>query len=284
MNFILIGKGSILFQIAKKIQKNKYHSIKLIFWDKNDNNKNDKYYIENLKKSFKLIPIKNINSKNNLKKLLNLSFDFILSINNTQIFKKETLDFFPSKIINYHFSLIPSYKGLYSCTKVILRDEKYTGISWHYVTEEIDKGNIVFQKKLRVNKLDNAATLIIKLNKLCERSISGFLKNLKIGVIKSIKNTKFKDFKLGVKAEKYSKISVNMTADKIINTFRAFSYSPFESPLPPVKIKIFSEYKVKRVTLLKKQKFLKNNINKISKNRFIIRSSDNKCLLISTFK
>jgi len=280
VNLILIGKGSILYNIAQQIIKDKTLNLKIIFWDKNSNNKSDIYYLKNLKKLHKVTQISNINMKKNVNLLKYLNFDYLLSINNTQIFKNEILKLFKNKLINYHYSLIPSYKGLYSCTKVILKQERYTGISWHVVTNKIDQGRVIFQKKQKIHRNDNAANLIVKLNSLCVKTFFNFINNIKKAKFSKNKNLKIRDFKLKIKDEKYSKISLLMKADKMLSVFNAFSYFPFVSPLPPVKIKLNKIFKIKNIDLMKNKKSLKKKYTKISKDRFIIRSADNKFLLL----
>ena len=60
------------------------------------------------------------------------------------------------KIINTHPSLLPKYggKGMYGVKvqeAVIANKEKIAGCTIHYVNENIDKGEIILQKKIIVN-------------------------------------------------------------------------------------------------------------------------------------
>ena len=275
MKIILIGKGTILYQIAAMIKKLKHIKLKLILWDGKSNNLSDQYYYKNSKKLNKTIKIKNINSKKSIDILNKIDFDYLLSINNTQIFKKAFLQIFKNQIINYHYSLIPSYKGLYSCTKVLLKKEKYTGISWHFVTKKIDQGDLVYQKKIIKNKKDNASSIIIKLNNLCLKTFNKFFSNLKKKKIIILKNKKIKDFKLKIKDEKYSKINCNMDSKTIWSVFKAFDYSPFDSPLPKVKIKFDKEYEVKDIEIIKTRK-IDGKFTKIDFKNYIFKSKDNK--------
>mgnify|MGYP001263779382 CR=1 FL=1 len=275
MKIILIGKGTILYQIAAMIKKIKHFKLKLILWDGKSNNLSDQYYYKNSKKLNKTIKIRNINSKKSIDILNKIDFDYLLSINNTQIFKKVFLQIFKNQIINYHYSLIPSYKGLYSCTKVLLKKEKYTGISWHFVTKKIDQGDLVYQKRIKINNKDNASSLIIKLNNLCLKTFNEFISNLKKNKIILSKNKKIKDFKLKIKDEKYSKINCNMDSKTILSIFKAFDYSPFDSPLPKVKIKFDKEYEIKNIEIIKTKK-IDGKFIKIDFKNYIFKSKDNK--------
>lgn len=279
MNIVLIGKGSILFSLALKIKEYSYLNIDMIIWDNRSNNKKDLHFFENLKKKFKIIKVKNINQSNVIKLIKN-DIDYILSVNNTQIFNKRFVEIFKNKIINYHYSLIPSYKGLYSCTKVILKNEKYTGITWHIVTNKIDNGPIVFQKKIMIKKNENASSLIIKLNAECIKTFKEFIKNLKKKRFTKNKK-KIKDFRLYLKKDKYTIISTTMHSKKILQTFKAFDYYPFTSPLPKLKIFLDKFFKINIINKIKKpnKKFAK--FLKINKNEYIIKTLDNKYLKIN---
>ncbi len=75
---------------------------------------------------------------------------------------------YPNKIINIHPSLIPKYagKGMYGMNvheTVIKNKEKESGLTIHLVNEEYDKGKILFQAKLTINKNDTATQLANKI-------------------------------------------------------------------------------------------------------------------------
>ena len=279
MNFVLIGKGPILFSLALKIKEYSYLNIDMISWENRSNDKKDLHLFENLKKKFKIIKVKNINQSSGIKLIKN-DIDYILSVNNTQIFNKRFVKIFKNKIINYHYSLIPSYKGLYSCTKVILKNEKYTGITWHIVTNKIDNGPIVFQKKIMIKKNENASSLIIRLNAECIKTFIEFIKNLKKKRFTK-NNKKIKDFRLYLKKDKYTTIRTTMHSKKILQTFKAFDYYPFTSPLPKLKIFLDKFFKINIINQIKKpnKKFAK--FLKINKNEYLIKTLDNKYLKIN---
>ena len=81
------------------------------------------------------------------------------------------INFFSKKIINIHPSLLPKYggKGMYGMhihKKVIDSNDKETGITIHFVSQEYDSGEIIFQKKITVNKEDNASLIEKKVHNL----------------------------------------------------------------------------------------------------------------------
>ena len=78
---------------------------------------------------------------------------------------------FPQKIINIHPALLPAYggKGMYGMKvheSVIASGEPESGITIHYVNENYDEGDIVFQVRCRIDKIDTAEALAAKIHKL----------------------------------------------------------------------------------------------------------------------
>ena len=72
---------------------------------------------------------------------------------------KDIINEFKHKIINIHPSLLPKYggKGMYGAKvheKVIKNNDKESGFTVHYVDQNYDEGDIIFQKKLIIKKKD----------------------------------------------------------------------------------------------------------------------------------
>ncbi len=78
---------------------------------------------------------------------------------------------FPNKIINIHPALLPKYggKGMYGMNvhkKVIENKESESGITIHFVNENYDEGNILFQFKCKILNSDTSETLANKIHQL----------------------------------------------------------------------------------------------------------------------
>ena len=73
------------------------------------------------------------------------------------------------KIINVHPSLLPKYSGgkdMNIHEQVIKNGDKESGCTIHFVTEELDKGPILIQKKCKVNTNETPETLKVKVQGL----------------------------------------------------------------------------------------------------------------------
>ena len=80
---------------------------------------------------------------------------------------------YPDKIINIHPALLPKYggKGMYGMhvhRAVVENKESKTGITIHYVNENYDEGNIIFQKEVTVLISDTPEVVAAKIHELEE--------------------------------------------------------------------------------------------------------------------
>ena len=73
--------------------------------------------------------------------------NFICLAGFMKILSKNFIKKFKGKIINIHPSLLPKYKGLNTHERAIKNKDKFAGCSVHYVTEKLDSGKIIMQKK-----------------------------------------------------------------------------------------------------------------------------------------
>ncbi len=74
----------------------------------------------------------------------------IISASNNFLFPASLVDKPYITIINFHNALLPDYPGRNAPTWVIYTGEKWTGITWHYVTAGVDEGNIIIQKQCEI--------------------------------------------------------------------------------------------------------------------------------------
>ncbi|MEE4197208.1 MAG: formyltransferase family protein [Bacteroidales bacterium] len=64
--------------------------------------------------------------------------------------------------INCHGSYLPDYKGGSVYKHYWANCEKYAGISFHFLTSEIDEGEVLLREKIRLEITDNPKDILIK--------------------------------------------------------------------------------------------------------------------------
>ena len=62
-------------------------------------------------------------------------------------------------IINVHPSLLPKYKGINAVEQALESGDVETGVTVHYVTEELDSGQIVMQHRVPILPNDDVKSL-----------------------------------------------------------------------------------------------------------------------------
>ena len=103
------------------------------------------------------------NVNNSLDLVYELRSDFLLSIYYQHIISADILKCFYNKAMNVHPSLLPAYKGTKSSVWAILNNETYTGVSFHHIRSDIDTGEIILQKSMKIGNEDTAYSLYHKL-------------------------------------------------------------------------------------------------------------------------
>lgn len=69
------------------------------------------------------------------------------------------LDRFPDRVINLHPSLLPSFPGMHAIEDALAWGVRWTGVTVHYVEEEVDGGPPVLQEPVPVSVDDSPDTL-----------------------------------------------------------------------------------------------------------------------------
>ncbi|MDR1895462.1 MAG: phosphoribosylglycinamide formyltransferase [Prevotellaceae bacterium] len=115
--------------------------------------------------------------------LLKENINWIILAGFLWLIPSNILKSFPKKIVNIHPALLPKYggKGMYGMNvhrAVIEAKEKESGITIHYVNEEYDRGDIIFQSVCRVCETDTPETLAGKIHELEYKYFPVVMENL----------------------------------------------------------------------------------------------------------
>jgi phosphoribosylglycinamide formyltransferase 1 len=160
------GTGSNLKSLIKfaKIKKSPI-SIDLIV--SNTNKAQGLSFAHQFKIKKKVFNFQNIKiaEKKLLKFLEKEKIKFICLAGFMKILSKDFIKNFDGKIINIHPSLLPKYKGLNTHGRAINNKNKFAGCTVHYVTEKLDSGKIIIQKKVKIVAKDNPTSLAKKVLK-----------------------------------------------------------------------------------------------------------------------
>lgn len=104
-------------------------------------------------------------------KLKEFEIDFIVLAGFLLKVPSSLISAFPNRIVNIHPALLPKFggKGMYGMhvhNAVVENKESETGITIHYVNENYDEGQIIFQDKFKVEENDSADDVASKIHEL----------------------------------------------------------------------------------------------------------------------
>lgn len=73
---------------------------------------------------------------------------------------------YKGRIFNIHPSLLPAFKGTQGIKDAFSYGAKVTGVTVHFVDEELDHGPIILQEPLKIDKKDTFSSLEEKIHKI----------------------------------------------------------------------------------------------------------------------
>ena len=163
------GSGTNAENIIRYFQATKSASVEAVFTNKADAQviqRAEKYQVPSQ------VFIKNdLETGKVLQEINTIQPDLIVLAGFLLKFPESIVAEYPEKIINIHPALLPKYggKGMYGMhvhRAVVENKESKTGITIHYVNENYDEGNIIFQKEVTVLISDTPEVVAAKIHEL----------------------------------------------------------------------------------------------------------------------
>jgi phosphoribosylglycinamide formyltransferase-1 len=90
--------------------------------------------------------------------------DLVVLAGYMRLVAPEFLEAFPSRVINLHPALLPSFPGTSSIEDAVRHGVKVTGVTVHYVDEGLDTGPTIAQEAVRVEAGDTAESLAARIH------------------------------------------------------------------------------------------------------------------------
>jgi phosphoribosylglycinamide formyltransferase-1 len=87
------------------------------------------------------------------------NIDLVCLAGYMRLLSRNFIEAFPNKIVNIHPSLLPAFPGLDAQKQALERGVKTTGCTVHFVNEDMDAGQIILQRVVKVSVDDTVETL-----------------------------------------------------------------------------------------------------------------------------
>lgn len=280
-NFIIFGGGELIIDICSFLIKNN-KKVLIISSTKQIKEKipSLRITLKNffIKNKIKFIVLKNLDNYSKWTHLVNKK-TFGISHSCRWIFKESEINLFKGKLVNIHYSNLPSFRGGGGLSWNILTQNFNSGTTIHLVDKKIDSGFSIINKKFSFPK--NVRNSLIKMKNFSiefqKKMINVFLRKLienKFFETQKIKNNFESFYWPRLNTKKNAWINWSWDACEIVDFINAFSY-PHEGAATYFNKKIIRIHKAR----VNKEKlmfhpFQYGLIYRVSKNEAYVAAKD----------
>ncbi len=125
--------------------------------------------------------VKNINDPESMERIRSLEPDVIFIFGWSQLIKQPILDLPPLGCIGTHPALLPRNRGRHPLIWALVEGLKESGLTFFYLDEGADSGDILWQQPFAISMEDDAGSLYEKIKQLATQAIHEFLPELQQG-------------------------------------------------------------------------------------------------------
>jgi amino acid adenylation domain-containing protein len=171
-------------------------------------------------------------------------FDYLFSIVYLNLIPKQVLALPKKMAINFHDALLPEYAGIHATSWAIMNQETMHGITWHEMAPEVDKGNILKQKAVKIEDGETAFSLNVKCYEAGLQSFAELLHEL----ANNTYSLTFQDLNRRTYYGKYKRppagcvLSWKSSAEEMNAIVRALQFGNHQNNLGIAKLAVGNEY------------------------------------------
>ena len=148
MRYIFAGDRKLSVEILDFMIKRNHQPLGLIINSKNGSHLNELINISQLEKD-NIFDQKVISEQKIINSFYELEIDYIICIHFPFIISRALLELPKIGVLNLHPSYLPYNKG-WHCPSWCIIDNTPIGVTFHWIDDWIDSGNICFQEKLEI--------------------------------------------------------------------------------------------------------------------------------------
>ena len=164
------GRGSNFSAIARAVKNGKIKAIlALLVCD----NPKAKVLAKAKRQGVKIVLVKEEDFANKkdfeekiIQHLKEENIELIVLAGFMRLLSPEFISQYKNKILNIHPALLPSFKGTAGIKDAFDYGVKITGVTVHFVDEEMDHGSIILQQAMKIEEDDTLETLEAKIHKI----------------------------------------------------------------------------------------------------------------------
>jgi methionyl-tRNA formyltransferase len=203
--------------------------------------------------------IEDINSEANESVIRKLKPDIITVCHFQKVLKKNIIEIPKYGCINLHPSLLPKYRGLSPQHWPIINGDDETGITIHFINENIDTGDIILQHKIKIEPDMYVSDLQIKMLDTYKTIVKDAVRLIAQNKVRSVSQNPSEGSYFGKLKESHCNINLDKGCINAYNLIKGLSEPYFGAR--------FKAYKIWRASMASKEldqkiqnKYKDNNI------------------------
>ena len=243
MKVIFLGTGDFSEIVLKKLDSSKHQVVGVVTQPDKVNGRNGKITFSPVKsyaleRGLPLYQFASI-SKEGKEYLSAIGADIMVTSAYGQILSDEIIAICPHGIINTHASLLPKYRGSSPIQMAILNGDEEIGTTIMKTVREVDAGDVVLQRSIKLNGNENQEECFDMLADLSATALIEALDMIESGVAQFIPQDHSKATFCKKLTKEDGQIDFTLTAREIHNKVRAFYGYPgayCQSPYGRLKV------------------------------------------------
>ncbi|MGD8781475.1 MAG: methionyl-tRNA formyltransferase [Ignavibacteria bacterium] len=262
MNIIFFGTPDFAVPSLKTLLKSKHDVKAVVTAPDKERGRGQKVTFTPVKKfaienNIPVLQPEKLNDGNFIEELKKINADLFIIV----AFRILPVDVFtvpPEGSFNLHGSLLPKYRGAAPIQWALINGDEKTGLTTFFLKEKVDTGNILLQKEILIDELDNFQTLHDEMSEEGAKLVLETVNLIESGTVE----VKSQDDSVATKAPKITKdickIDWNKTAKEIHNLVRGLSPVPGAFFIYDEKIYKVYKTKINRESTLQPGEIIEN--------------------------
>lgn len=230
MKLIFAGSSEFAIEALRGLFESKEHEVLMVI-SQPPRPKGRKQIVENtplaneaIRLSLPLFTPLKLNTKENVEFLKRLDADLIITASFGAFLGRRLRELCPYGAINLHPSLLPKYRGASPINTALLNGDETTGNTIFYLNHEMDCGDILMQRELKILENEDYGSLHQRLALQAKEMLLELLKDL--SKTKAVKQDCSEATYSGMFTIKDYRIELSKSALEIQRQVRAFAPEP----------------------------------------------------------
>jgi natural product biosynthesis luciferase-like monooxygenase protein len=166
--------------------------------------------------------------------------DYVFSVTNLSVLPPEVLALGRLGAINFHDGPLPQYAGLNTPVWALLHGATQYGITWHRMTADVDRGDILVQRRFDIDGFDTALTLNTKNYGAAVDGFEALLDGLAAGTLQGVPQTAPLEHYYGRKDRPRAAALIDWREDAqaTLRLVRALDFGAYANPVASAKASV----------------------------------------------